>query len=161
VTERTDPAIAQAGPGPGEAAPAGTLPAVARTRPIARIWATVDLERVAAELGLMPEPLPDDPLLGAAVRLVRPPGEIPIALLEPITEGRLAATLAKHGEGPAGQYVEALDGLASVRSDADRNRTAVSRPANGPFGPALLLLGGPVAGPHLVLVEPRAGTIDR
>ena len=74
--------------------PSGTEPVV-----LAVIWATVDIERVLAGIGLAGEELPDDRLLGATVRLVRPPAGEPIALLEPRTEGRIAATLAQLGRG--------------------------------------------------------------
>lgn len=129
------------------------------TRLVARIWATVDLERAVAQLGLVVERRPDDPLLGASVALARPPTGSWLALLEPLTEGRLAAALARHGEGPAGAYLAVLDGLEAARS-APAGRL-LSRPADGPFGPSVLVLGGPADGPHLVLVEPGAGTIDR
>jgi hypothetical protein len=132
-----------------------------RTRLLARIRATVEAERAADELGLATERLPDDPHLGAAVSLVRPAGESPIALVEPITEGRLAATLARHGESEVGAYLEAVDGLDAARSAAVRAGVRLSRPASGPFGASLLVLGGPAAGPHTVLAEPRAGTIGR
>lgn len=127
---------------------------------LAVIWATVDAERVLAGTGLPAVQLGDDQLLGAAVRLVRPPDDEPIALLEPRTEGRIAATLAHAGEGPAGRYVVAVDGLASVSVRAARSGIVLSRAEDGPFGPSALVLGA-AAGPHLVLVDRPAGTIDR
>jgi hypothetical protein len=136
--------------------PAGTEPVV-----LAIIWATVDVERALAGIGLPGVAAPDDRLLGASVRLVRPPDAGPIALLEPVTEGLIAATLAKSGEGPAGRYVAAADGLANVRARAEVAGIAVGREDDGPFGPSLLVLGGGRAGPHLVLVDRSAGTIDR
>jgi hypothetical protein len=48
---------------------------------VARIWATVDLERALAVAGVAGEPLAEDPHLGAAVRLARPPGEVPAAFV--------------------------------------------------------------------------------
>jgi len=137
------------------------LPAGSRVDVLAVIWATVDLDRVIAVIGLAAEALADDKLLGAAVRLVRPPGAEPIALLEPTTEGRLAATLAHRGEGPAGQYVRATDGLASVVARAAPAGIRIKRADDGPFGPSALVLGGPAVGPLLVIVDRRAGTIDR
>lgn len=130
-------------------------------RVLAVIWATVDRDRVVADLRLPVEPLVDDPSLGASVGLVRPVGEHPIAVLEPFTEGRLAATLARHGEGPAGEYVEAPVGLDAIRAAATRADLVLGRPADGPFGRSVLVLGGPLDGPHLVLVERTAGTIGR
>lgn len=130
-------------------------------RVLADIWATVDRDRVVADLRLPVEPLADDPSLGASVGLVRPAGEHPIAILEPLTEGRLAATLARHGEGLAGEYVEAPVGLDAITTAATRADLVVGRPADGPFGRSVLVLAGPVDGPHLVLVERSAGTIGR
>ena len=124
------------------------------TRLVARIWATVELERAAADLGLELEHLADDQLLGAAVALARPSEEPWIALLEPRTEGRLAAWLARNGEGPAGAYLAVGAGLDAARREVpDRPLTEV---AYGPFGRSVLVLGGPTGGPHLVLVEPGA-----
>jgi hypothetical protein len=137
------------------------LPAGSHVEVVAVVWATVDLDRVVAEMGLPAEALPEENLLGAAVRLVRPPGADPIALLEPTTEGRLAATLAKSGEGPAGYYVRATDGLSSVIARATAKGIGVTRANDGPFGPSALVLGGPAAGPHLIIVDRPAGTIYR
>ena len=46
-------------------------------RVLAVIWATVDRDRVVADLGVPVEALADDPSLGASVGLVRPAGEHP------------------------------------------------------------------------------------
>ena len=139
----------------------GLLPPGRRVEVVAVMWATVDLDRVVAEMGLPAEPLPDDELLGAAVRLVHPPGTDSIALLEPTTEGRLAATLAKSGEGPAGHYVRAAGGLSRVIARAMAAGIGMKRANEGPFGPSALVLGGPAAGPHLIIVDRSPGTIDR
>jgi hypothetical protein len=133
----------------------------ANRRVLAVIWATVDRDRVVADLQLPVETLADDPSLGASVGLVRPADEHPIAILEPLTEGRLAATLARHGEGPAGEYVESPVGFDALRSAATRADLVLGRPADGPFGRSVIVLGGPVDGPHLVLVGRPAGTIER
>lgn len=127
---------------------------------VAVIWATVDIDRVVAGIGLASAELADDPLLGAAVRLVRPPDSEPIALLEPRTEGLIAATLARAGEGPAGRYVAAPAGLLGIGERAAAAGVTLSRVEAGPFGPSVLVLGAP-AGPHLVLVDRPAGTVDR
>ena len=137
------------------------LPPDSEPRVLAVIWATVDFDRVLAGIGLAAEALPDDRLLGAAVRLVRPPDGEPIALLEPTTEGRIAATLALLGEGPAGRYVLATGGLSSLVGRAAAAGIGINRADDGPFGPSILVLGGPPAGPHVVLVAAPAGTIDR
>ena len=138
---------------------------------LARLWATVDTERTVAGLGASapgraaPRRLPDDPLIGAAVTLLAPPSgdpdAIPIAVVEPNTEGRLAATLARHGEGDAGRYVAAPAGLRAVRARAASLGIRVSRTEAGPFGPSLLVLEWPVGGPHLLVVDRPTGTIAR
>lgn len=139
----------------------GRLPAGTQAEVLAVIWATVDLERVVAGIGLPAETLADDRLLGAAVRLVRPPGAETIALLEPTTEGRIAATLARSGEGRAGYYVFAPEGLSSLVTRTAAAGIHIKRANGGPFGPSALVTGGPIAGPHLVIVDGPAGTIDR
>jgi hypothetical protein len=139
---------------------AAVLPAGSEHEILAIIWATVDTERVLAGLGLPSVELPDDRLLGASVRLVRPAVGEPIAVLEPRKEGRLAATLAHAGEGRAGRYVVAADGLENVAARAAAAGILLSRREHGPFGLSFLVLRGATAGPHLVLVERPAGTID-
>lgn len=113
--------------------------------------ATVDLERSAGRLGGDWAPLPRDPLLGAtARRLVVGPGagiSPAVLLLEPDTEGPLAAALARFGEGLAAVYVR------PGRWPAGRFA------ATGPLGPARLVRG-PAWGPHVVALEPGT-TIDR
>jgi hypothetical protein len=71
-------------------------------------WATVDASRAEHAF---PEvafrPAANDVALGARARAGRW-GGIELLLLEPATEGRLAAALARHGEGPVALYVAAL-----------------------------------------------------
>lgn len=117
-------------------------------------WATVDLARTAR--GSLVAAAGTDDLLGArALVLRRPPGSPGLALLEPTTEGHLAATLARHGEGPAVVYVGAVD--LDLGALAARWRSAGARvagPALTPFGRGILP-AAPVAGPHLVAVAIR------
>jgi len=130
-------------------------------RHLAEIWATVDRDRVIADLGLPAETLLDDPHLGAFVSTVRPPGDDPVAIVEPATEGRLAATLARHGEGPIGAYIASpIDFDAVARLGAPRG-LSISPIAEGPFGRSVLVTAGPTSRTHLVLVERPAGTIGR
>jgi hypothetical protein len=134
----------------------------AQRRILAIIWATVDRDRLLAESGwTRTEDLPDDSILGASVALVRPPSADAIAVVEPVTEGRLAATLARHGEGPAGEYVEAPIPLDAIGPAATAAGLLVGRPAGGPFGRSVIVVSGPVTGPHLILVERPPGTIAR
>jgi Glyoxalase/Bleomycin resistance protein/Dioxygenase superfamily len=83
-------------------------------------WATVDLERAERELGqalgvrLDSSLVARDSELGATVRVARPFSEGPdLELLEPDTEGRLAALLARHGEGVVSVTVEVRGGQES------------------------------------------------
>jgi hypothetical protein len=80
-------------------------------------WGTVDLDRAADELateagldGALVRPAPEDAALGASARRLDL-ADGPLLLLEPRTEGRLAAALARHGEGPVAIYLAAADGV--------------------------------------------------
>jgi hypothetical protein len=127
-------------------------------RPIALGWTTVDLDRVAdelaAELGLTAAaflPAADSIVLGARCRVadgVLPDG-MALAILEPATEGRLAAALARHGEGPRVTWVESWE--------APSQGSASLRP--GPFGRERLQPGAPPQGPFLLLIDGAPGTI--
>jgi hypothetical protein len=127
---------------------------------IAVIVATVDLERALADAGLdaaLATAANEDPHLGARVVAIpaRAGQDDPVALAEPSSEGRLAATLARHDEGAIGRYVRAPGSLDAVRRRASRAGIPVSRPADGPFGRSILVIG-PATGPHLILVEDPA-----
>jgi hypothetical protein len=139
-------------------------------------WATVDLDRAEPDLGggaaavggsddARPgEAVPDDVLLGARCRLLPPsPAGPPVVLLEPSTEGRLAASLARHGEGPVVLYLRIpARTLARLRVVAPASGVHCSPSAPGPFGSSVLVLDGPPSGPHLVVTEAApAGTIGR
>lgn len=124
--------------------------------PIAGIgWATVDLERAQGELdglitgdpaapALLPwAPMERDPALGARGFVRAPIAAEPaderatdgrespaLAVLEPDTEGRLAAALARFGEGVLVLYL-----------------------GDGPPRPGRLLPGGPAWGPNVVILD--------
>jgi hypothetical protein len=139
----------------------GALAAVAGPdrRILAEIWATVDLERTLRTLRVGMDVVDDcqDPLLGARVAVIPPdPNRPRTAVAEPTTEGRLAATLARHGEGPAGRYIAVPDGLEAARARAAQMGVAFTRVEVGPFGPSILVLLSPVSGPHLILCEAAA-----
>ena len=124
-------------------------------RLLAEIHGTVELERALRERGERPSRAAeavDDPLLGARV-LVLGHG---LVLAEPSTEGRLAASLARHDEGLHGRYLEAPASLAEVARRAAAAGIALSRPADGPFGPEVLVLGSRIGDRHVILVEPRS-----
>jgi hypothetical protein len=131
-------------------------------------WATIDLDRAEAELDPWLEPAsggPEggrsagdgtEPHLGARTRVRRSPG-LPgeaLVLAEPVTEGRLAASLARDGEGPCALYLEPLAGLAAWLAAAAARGVDVSPVRPGPLGPSVLLAGRPT-GPHLVVVDRR------
>jgi hypothetical protein len=134
----------------------------AAPRTVAEIWGTVDLERALAAfratagaydpVSIDPRDALDDPLLGARVLLLTHEGRR-TALAEPSTEGRLAAALARHGEGRVGAYVEAPLGLDAVRARAAAANVLLSRPATGPLGRSVLVAPGTLGGPLLILVE--------
>jgi hypothetical protein len=128
-------------------------------------WATVELERAAAELGRLLDLPPDpwtpagrDQLLGAATLLGPRLGPLVdgprLVLLEPYTEGRLAASLARHGEGVAAVYVAGL-APTLVPPDGGASPPAPSRSAAapGPLGRGRLVLGGPIWGPHVIALD--------
>lgn len=121
------------------------------SRPIARGWATVELDRAAGELtgllrsGTAFEPAARSVVLGAQCRRgIAADGSHSILILEPDTEGRLALFLARHGEGWAATWL-AGDG-AALEAGAPRG--------SGPLGPESLEPGGPPAGPYRLRVPP-------
>jgi len=134
--------------------------AAAPGEPIALGWATVELDRaaseLAAELGISRAaflPAVDSIVLGARCRVAYEvlPGGQPLAILEPRTEGRLAALLARRGEGPAATWTRSAGPSAGRRGPA----------YPGPFGFERLEDDGPAYGPYPLLVEDETGTIDR
>ena len=138
-------------------------PVLLRTgvRPMALGWATVELDRAAAslagELSLPPEAFENAAetiALGARCRLARGvlTGGASLVLLEPATEGRLAASLARLGEGPAAIWLS-VPGLAATVAALRAVGVATSAECSGPFGPERLILGGPVHGPHRLLIR--------
>jgi len=139
-------------------------------------WATVDLDRAAAELltgdrdhdpaasgdgdgrwSGVAEPTTDDRALGARCRGARIAGPddqpITLVLLEPSTEGRLAATLARYDEGPAAVWLAAEDPASLVAGLCAAGTDLTSR-QDGPLGPERLVVGGPPGLHRLVLVAP-------
>jgi hypothetical protein len=123
--------------------------------PLAVGWATVELDRAAAALapmlapGTAFEPASSSEHLGATCRVGRvDPAFVDelaatVVLLEPSTEGRLAATLARLGEGWCATW------------DAPTAEvTRLSARRDGPLGSERLVLGGPVVGPHRLVLDP-------
>ncbi len=148
------------GPEPAPVASPMRLAAVA--------WSTVDLDRAETELDMWLAPVVPagapaaptaerdlrEPLLGARARIRRPLG-LPADLLviaEPTTEGRLAASLARDGEGPCALYLWPATGLDAWL--AGRRGGLARRVVDGPFGRSVLLTGV-TAGPFVIVVERR------
>ena len=129
-------------------------------------WATVDLERAVVDLGgalgLRAEAFetaPSTRSLGARcrVRLDALDAGLALVLLEPETEGRLAATLARHDEGPAAVWLAVAD-LASTTAALIGGGIPIVEEQPGPFGPERLLGGGLTTIPHRLVVR-APGTI--
>lgn len=145
----------------GEEAPGSTASAPLVLAGIG--WATVELDRADEELGpwlgdRLAHAGEVEPHLGAVAR-VRAAGGMPgeaFVLLEPSTEGRLAASLARDGEGPCALYLRPTEGLRAWSAAARRRGVRLGRARQGPLGASRLVLGGPPAGPHLLLVDARA-----
>ncbi len=146
-------------------------------------WATVELDRAVQELMPLLErggrfvPATGSSLLGASALIgygrvggvVSPPespDRLAIVLLEPSTEGRVAAGLARHGEGWLATWTvqdsgDAIGPGATGDFLAPATGTAPhwSAEREGPLGRERLRLGGPIWGPHRLLVQ--AATIGR
>jgi len=158
----------------GRPGPAGILLAAPPFRLVGVGWATVELDRAEAELDPWLEPAPGgrdrrdgrevgrsagdgtEPHLGARTRVRHSPG-LPgeaLVLAEPVTEGRLAAALARDGEGPCALYLEPAAGLEAWLMAAAARGLGVSPVRPGPLGPSVLIAGIPT-GPHLVIVDRR------
>lgn len=141
AAEGSDPDRLEVGdpvPGPTEGPPS------AGPRLAALGWATVDPERLAASLG---KPLAheahEDPALGAIGYGIAS-ATLPLVLLEPATEGRIAAALARLGEGPVALYLDGVTvGTADDATPPTRTGTGrigrLIRPAR-PWGPFIVAL---------------------
>jgi hypothetical protein len=113
-------------------------------------FATVEMERGARELadrfGLDPGDFglaADEAWLGAEAR-VASLGRARLVVLGPTTEGRVAAALARFGEGPVVVYL----GLPGPASGSVRP---------GPLGAGSLVPGSPTWGPFTIVLAGSAG----
>jgi hypothetical protein len=134
-------------------------------------WATVDMDRVERDLvasfgRLSPvrsRNLADDTLLGARCRLMASgPATPEILLLEPVTEGRIAASLARFGEGVVAVYVVLPPArFRTVLRDLRGAGLVLSGEGHGPFGRQHLVAGGSPWGAHLCVAQSTgAATIE-
>jgi hypothetical protein len=117
-------------------------------------WATIEIERAERELeaaigdGGPWAAAPRDALLGARAAVYRPiaVGHPLVVVLEADTEGRLAASLARHGEGVAATYVTALPGTMLAAG-------AFGIPAGGPLGRGRRLARGGIGEPSIIVLD--------
>jgi hypothetical protein len=101
-------------------------------------WATVDIERSVADLGALDaQAADDDELLGARAWRISP-GPVALLLLEPVTEGRLAAALARRGEGIVALYVAADAPLEGVARPTALGVPGQSMPQERSWGPFVI-----------------------
>ncbi len=131
--------------------------------------ATVDPERFAAERAWRTTPVAADAFLGASAFLVvagsppsamGPRGDIApprLLLLEPNTEGRLAAALARRGEGPAALYLRPAGGVDHARRSLAAQGCRTTPGVAGPLGQAFGM-GAAAWGPYVVLVGDDAAS---
>jgi hypothetical protein len=109
-------------------------------------WATVDIERTVAGLkGVDLWPASPDELLGARAWRTKS-GFVALVLLEPNTEGRLAAALARRGEGIVALYLRSGEPLEPL--DGPVRQTGMGVPGRlvpdaRSWGPFLILLAEP------------------
>ena len=107
-------------------------------RSVGRGWATVELDRAEAHVrdllgtDLQFSDALRSALLGARCRAATTDGEW-IVLLEPDTEGRLAAFLARHGEGWAVTWESGRATGSGVAGPLGPERLARDQPVRGPF----------------------------
>lgn len=113
-------------------------------------WSSVESARSERTFGGRFDDAADDVYLGARCRIGRDLLRVPLLILEPSTEGRLAESLARRGEGPAVVW------YAVPSADA-----AAPGPVwDGPFGPEWRPSRDTNDPPLVLLVMARAATID-
>ena len=128
-------------------------------------WATVETERaigqLADALGIAATSFraaPPSAALGASCLVLDMPlpGDVALAVLEPATEGRIAAGLARWDEGPLVAWYAVAEPGSGGGTPAS---VAVASGPLGPFGPERLVGRDPLTGPHRLLVVDGPGTI--
>ncbi|HJW21613.1 MAG TPA: hypothetical protein VJ506_04200 [Candidatus Limnocylindrales bacterium] len=114
-------------------------------------WATVDIERAIGPV-LRATATSRDELLGAFAAVVNVDPGSRVVLLEPSTEGPLAAALARHGEGWVAAYLLPMGGSATGELHARGFRLSAAGP--GPFGTQRRVVVGRRDGPFILVVDP-------
>lgn len=118
------------------------VPGTSAPRLVAVGWATVDGDRTIAGMGAgVVRPGAQDDLLGARSWVIDV-GPVPLVVLEPSTESRLAAALARNGEGIVALYLAADDPLAGSRRPTALGVSGRLLPHDRPWGPFLILVDG-------------------
>jgi hypothetical protein len=142
------------------AALAGLGDATAAPRLVGIGWATVDIERTVAGLpGFDVRVAAEDELLGARAWRTSS-GPVALVLLEPNTEGRLAAALARRGEGITVLYVvtaEPLDGASRPTALGLPGRLL---PQERPWGPFIIAVSPDPASPSVPGESSTPGRAD-
>lgn len=116
----------------------GALRGTTAPRLLAVGWATVDIERTLEDLGVPgARPAADEPLLGARAWRVDA-GAVTVLVLEPSTEGRLAAALARHGEGIRALYLGTDAQSTGIVSPTALGLPGRLLPHERPWGPFVI-----------------------
>ena len=119
---------------------AGLADAATSPRLVGVGWATVDIERTARDLAAADlDAVADDELLGARSWRTTS-GPISLVLLEPITEGRLAAALARRGEGIVALYLRSNEPIGGVLGRTALEVPGRLMPQTHPWGPFVILV---------------------
>lgn len=108
------------------------------------VWATVDAQRTIEAIDAPFVPAERDRILGGSAHRVRC-GRLELIVEEPATEGRLAANLARYGEGIAAVLVELPKGRTAWLADRSGQglptplaRPGWLRPHEFPWGPFVI-----------------------
>ena len=115
----------------------GALRSAEPPRLLAVGWATVDLERTLDDMGIAAPPSVEDALLGARACRIDLDGTA-VLVLEPTTEGRLAAALARRGEGICALYVAAGGPLGPTARPTGLGMPGRLLPHDQPWGPFVI-----------------------
>lgn len=130
-------------------AAAAARAAVPARRLLAMGWSTVEMERAERDFEASFHDADADAWLGARCRVASDAFEVALVLLEPSTEGRLAGSLARLGEGPVVVWYVLEPGEPAPPG----------RPSLGPFGPETPLTRHPTDARFRFLVRTRTGTM--
>lgn len=119
-------------------------------RIVALAWGTIDLDRTIGAVALPFTPASGDDLLGATAARARVRG-IDVLVEEPRTEGRLAAFLARFGEGICAVYLKRPRVASEEAATSGRSRPVASTPLGRP---ARLLSPARSWGPFGIVLDP-------